>query len=73
VQGLNHLNALSTKLAKTLGREPSSEEWAAAANLSPDELNQQIEAGEAARRRMVEANLRLVVSIAKKYTKRNLD
>ena len=73
VQRLNKLTAIATDLSKASGQAPSTEEWAKAANLSVDELHQQIEAGEAARSRMVEANLRLVVSIAKKYTKRNLD
>ncbi len=73
VQQLNRLTDVSTQLAETLGHEPSLDEWATAANLSVDDLQQQLAAGESARRRMVEANLRLVVSIAKKYTKRNLD
>ncbi|WP_017296697.1 RpoD/SigA family RNA polymerase sigma factor [Nodosilinea nodulosa] len=73
VQRLNKLNAIAAKLSKGSGQTPSTEDWAAAANLSVDDLNHQVESGEAARSRMVEANLRLVVSIAKKYTKRNLD
>ncbi|MGB5974400.1 MAG: RpoD/SigA family RNA polymerase sigma factor [Nodosilinea sp.] len=73
VQRLNQLNAIAAKQTETLDHEPSTQEWADAANLSADHLSREIEAGEAARRRMVEANLRLVVSIAKKYTKRNLD
>ncbi|NJL46125.1 MAG: sigma-70 family RNA polymerase sigma factor [Leptolyngbyaceae cyanobacterium SM2_3_12] len=73
VQRLVQLTEKSDALTKRLGREPSMAEWAEATGLSVPALEQQIEVGEAARRRMVEANLRLVVSIAKKYTKRNLD
>jgi len=73
VQHLKELNEHIEPLSESLGREPSLEEWAAAAKLSVEELQQVMAAGEAARRRMVEANLRLVVSIAKKYTKRNLE
>ncbi|MGF1569400.1 MAG: RNA polymerase sigma factor, RpoD/SigA family [Nodosilinea sp.] len=73
VQRLVQLNEAAAKLTKTLGREPSVSEWAAAVSLSVSDLEQQIAAGEEARGRMVEANLRLVVSIAKKYTKRNVD
>lgn len=60
-------------LATQLGHQPTLEEWAIAANLEPAELNEAIADGEIAKRKMVEANLRLVVSVAKKYIKRNVD
>ncbi|MCW5316400.1 RNA polymerase sigma factor, RpoD/SigA family [Nostoc sp. KVJ3] len=60
-------------LATQLGRQPTLEEWAKATNLEPGELNEAIADGEIAKRKMVEANLRLVVSVAKKYIKRNVD
>ncbi|MBE9034847.1 RNA polymerase sigma factor, RpoD/SigA family [aff. Roholtiella sp. LEGE 12411] len=60
-------------LTTQLGREPTLEEWARATKLEPAELNEAIADGEIAKRKMVEANLRLVVSVAKKYIKRNVD
>jgi RNA polymerase nonessential primary-like sigma factor len=60
-------------LATQLGRQPTLEEWAKATKLEPAELNDAIADGEIAKRKMVEANLRLVVSVAKKYIKRNVD
>ncbi|MBW4428144.1 MAG: RNA polymerase sigma factor, RpoD/SigA family [Nostoc desertorum CM1-VF14] len=60
-------------LAMQLDRQPTLEEWAEATDLEPAELNEAIADGEIAKRKMVEANLRLVVSVAKKYIKRNVD
>lgn len=73
VQRLTKLQSVKTSLAETLDHPPSLLEWAQQANLSAPELQQTIAAGEAAKRKMVEANLRLVVSIAKKYIKRNVE
>ncbi|MEH2253507.1 RNA polymerase sigma factor, RpoD/SigA family [Nostoc sp.] len=60
-------------LATQLGRQPTLEEWSKATKLEPAQLNEAIADGEIAKRKMVEANLRLVVSVAKKYIKRNVD
>jgi RNA polymerase nonessential primary-like sigma factor len=67
------LIAVKNTLTASLERDLSLTEWATATNLEPQQLQKNISAGEKAKRRMVEANLRLVVSIAKKYLNRNLD
>ncbi|QKD81798.1 RNA polymerase sigma factor, RpoD/SigA family [Thermoleptolyngbya sichuanensis A183] len=73
VQRLSLLQDVKAALSEQLGRSPSLKEWADQAGLSVDELEQVVAEGENAKRRMVEANLRLVVSVAKKYIKRNVD
>ena len=73
VQQLTILTAVKNTLIEELGREPSLTEWATAANSDELQLQKTVSAGENAKRRMVEANLRLVVSVAKKYIKRNID
>ena len=73
VQRLTALQDVKETLWQELGHEPTLSEWANATSLSPSELDSYINAGEIAKRKMVEANLRLVVSVAKKYIKRNVD
>ena len=73
VKKLMQLLTVQSELAEALDREPTATEWAAAAKISESELATAVEAGERAKRKMVEANLRLVVSVAKKYIKRNVD
>jgi RNA polymerase nonessential primary-like sigma factor len=67
------LQDIKDSLAQALNREPTLTEWAKAASLTDAELQAAVETGEVAKRKMVEANLRLVVSVAKKYIKRNVD
>lgn len=51
----------------------SSADWAKAANMTEAELKNHLRRGERAKHKMIEANLRLVVAVAKKYQKRNLE
>jgi len=73
VQHLNRLLQVQDSLIETLNHEPTLTEWANAADLSEEMLSDAVSKGQAAKRKMVEANLRLVVSVAKKYIKRNVD
>ncbi|MGR3274128.1 RNA polymerase sigma factor, RpoD/SigA family [Acaryochloris sp. 'Moss Beach'] len=73
VQAMMALLDLQKTLLDELGREPSLEEWAEKANLSPSQLELSLHQGQQAKQKMIEANLRLVVSVAKKYQKRNLE
>ncbi|PSO68875.1 MAG: RNA polymerase sigma factor, RpoD/SigA family [Cyanobacteria bacterium SW_6_48_11] len=73
VQQLVAFEKVRDSLEEELGSQPTHKQWAQAAEISEEELSSVIAAGEAAKRKMIEANLRLVVSVAKKYIKRNLD
>jgi RNA polymerase nonessential primary-like sigma factor len=67
------LQALHDDLIEELGHEPDWQTWAERADMSVNDLRATLRQGKEAKRRMIKANLRLVVSIAKKYTERNLD
>ena len=73
VQRMMSLLTEKEKLENKLGIEPTLKQWANALSLTPDQLNQILQQGKLAKRKMIEANLRLVVVIAKKYQKRNLE
>ena len=60
-------------LAKELQREPSLQEWANNVDLCETQVKQAVNQGKRAKQKMIEANLRLVVAIAKKYQKRNME
>ncbi|MGP0129416.1 MAG: RNA polymerase sigma factor, RpoD/SigA family [cyanobacterium endosymbiont of Rhopalodia musculus] len=73
VQKMMLLLEIKERLTQDLGQEPSLKEWAKAVNLSQADLQKTIDQGNRGKRKMIEANLRLVVAIAKKYQKRNME
>lgn len=64
---------MEIRACKDLLHDPSKEELASSLEMTTKELRKQLRDGEKAKDKMVTANLRLVVSVAKKYTKRNMD
>ncbi|MEH2192873.1 MAG: RNA polymerase sigma factor, RpoD/SigA family [Nostoc sp.] len=73
VQQMMTILAESEKLAVELKRKPTFSEWANRMQLSEQELLQQLNQGKKAKQKMIASNLRLVVSIAKQYQRRNLE
>ena len=73
VQELMAIEELEREIADRDGVQPNNNELAVAAGLSPALLRRRLQTGRRAKERMVAANLRLVVSVAKKYTKRNME
>ena len=73
VQQLMSLIASKETLAQQLEREPSLREWAFYVQLSESELNEILRHGQQAKEKMISANLRLVVAIAKHYQKRHME
>jgi RNA polymerase nonessential primary-like sigma factor len=60
-------------LTQQLHRQPTLSELANFVNQSEAEVTQILQQGKLAKQKMITANLRLVVSIAKKYQRRNLE
>jgi len=73
VQKMMGLLEIKKELSEKLGREVNQKEWAEAAQMKPEELHKAMVQGTRAKSKMIEANLRLVVAIAKKYQKRNME
>lgn len=73
VQKMMALLAIKEKLAIKLKRQPTQQEWVENTDIGEQSLLQQLHQGHKAKQKMIQANLRLVVSIAKKYQRHNLD
>ncbi|KGG14595.1 Cyanobacteria-specific RpoD-like sigma factor [Prochlorococcus sp. MIT 0602] len=73
VQDLNSLEKLESELESINGTKPTQEELAKEAGIKIAQLKKRLIRGNRAKERMVASNLRLVVSVAKKYTKRNME
>ncbi|MFZ8904753.1 MAG: sigma-70 factor domain-containing protein, partial [bacterium] len=58
--------------AELLG-DPDQDKLADSLDITSKQLRRELRDGEKAKDKMVTANLRLVVSVAKKYTKRNME
>lgn len=60
------------RLEKKRGRELSYSEWAQHLGVSVQHLRHRLKAGERARERLIAANMRLVISVVKKYTRQGV-
>ena len=64
---------MEIKACEELASTSTKEDLAAVLGITVKDLKREMREGEKAKDKMVTANLRLVVSVAKKYTKRNMD
>ncbi len=72
VRFLVEIEELQKRLQKELDHQPSRVELIAALELSERQLEHRLYLGRVAKRKMIRSNLRLVVSIAKRYLNRGL-
>ena len=72
VQFLLEMDELQQRLETELGHKPSKAEVAKALNLTERQLESRLYRARVAKRKMIRSNLRLVVSIAKRYLNRGV-
>lgn len=72
VQDLFKLKEVKSRLQTQFGREPTLIEWAEAVGISCQILKSQLHSGTSSREKLIYANLRMVVHIAKQYQGRGL-
>ncbi|HEY9825946.1 MAG TPA: sigma-70 family RNA polymerase sigma factor, partial [Stenomitos sp.] len=73
VQRLIALEAIREQLVEQGNSIPDFKDWAIAAELEPLQLERLLLQGRRARQLMIESNIRLVVSVAKKFQNRGLE
>lgn len=72
IQDLIRLEKEKSKLQSQFGREPTLIEWAKAVELSCRDLKSELHSGNSSREKLINANLRLVVYVAKQYQGRGI-
>ncbi len=72
VQFLVEMDELQERLQQELGRKPTKAELGQAVDLTERQLENRLYRGRVAKRKMIRSNLRLVVSIAKRYLNRGV-
>ncbi|XP_024360553.1 uncharacterized protein [Physcomitrium patens] len=72
IQDILKLEKIRAELQRDIGREPTLSEWSQAVSLDQTSLELRVKEGRSAKDKLVNSNLRLVVSIVKNYQGRGM-